>query len=136
MVSQCPKLKRAQSGKDLRNTPMKPQKCCDDKASVSSNGYSMLSSSEDEDEDEDDEDEDEDEDGSVFPHLAEEGSSVNEVSNKTYAAALLAMLKAPRVPIESEPSPAVDLRKLFARHRKFSVPGSWATNDDSDTDED
>jgi hypothetical protein len=159
-VSKCPKLKGEKSGlasvssKGSRDAPLKKQKnttrCCDE-SSCSSNGFSALCSL--------DEDEDRDEDGDtasdVFPHLAGSLASVNEVSNKTYAAALMALLsKPPRKVVVEMPDDVsrvssvsgsslitedlargADLRKVFARNIKYSAPGSWANDSDSDDEE-
>jgi hypothetical protein len=81
----------------------------------------------------------------VFPVLA--SITVNEVSNKTYAAALMAILKRPPRKMEdaddvscvssvSSDSVAGEanpyLRKVFARSIKYSVPGSWAEDSDDE----
>ena len=148
-VSKCPKLKGAKSGSKSGScdAPLKKQKnarrCCDE-SSCSSNGFSVLSSLEEVDT--------VDTVSDVFPCLADSLASVNEVSNKTYAAALMALLSKPprkvvvEVPddvscvssvsgsslITEDLTRGADLRKVFARNIKYSAPGSWANYSDSD----
>lgn len=156
-VSKCPKLKGAKSGSRTGScdAPMKKQKnarrCCDE-SSCSSNGFSVLDSL---DGDGDGDSECVDTVSDVFPCLAESLASVNEVSNKTYAAALMALLSKPprkvvvEVPddvscvssvsgssmITEDLARGADLRKVFARNIKYSAPGSWANDSDSDDEE-
>ena len=156
-MSKCPKLKGAKSGSSTGScdAPMKKQKnarrCCDE-SSCSSNGFSALYSL---DGDGDGDSECVDTVSDVFPCLAESLASVNEVSNKTYAAALMALLSKPprkvvvEVPddvscvssvsgssmITEDLARGADLRKVFARNIKYSAPGSWANDSDSDDEE-
>ena len=103
-VSKCPKLAH-QSGVCC-DVPVKVQnrtsRCTDDDQSSGSNGFSLLYSSDNECSDDGSNDgSDRDtmtecitEYSSVFPCLNKSNmASVNEVSNKTYAAALMAVLK-------------------------------------------
>lgn len=194
-VSKCPKLRLTSSFEvsncvNLCNAPKKEKSLCNnDDRSTCSNGFSLLYSSDDENDD------DHDaltvnvtECSSVFPCLNTQMNSVNEVSTKTYAAALMAVLRnsALKMPngnvafnsfVADDESAlpmrkgvkqnkmnivvdtrdddscvssvsgasvignefvnvAVDLRKVFAsqgkRLGKYSVPGSWAQDSDSD----
>lgn len=160
-VSKCPKLENAKSRVSV-NVPIKVQnrisRCTDDQ-SACSNGFSLLYSSDDEAVDDDVLTTSVTECSSVFECLNKSYlDSVNEVSNKTYAAALMAILK-PNKPVvvmdladdvscistvsgfsvddsnhyvSSIEDVKVDLHKIFATNKKYSVPGSWADSDSDD----
>ena len=110
-VSKCPKLDKVKSGENVCDAPLKKQKnmgkwsqpnsrgvCCDEQSCCTSNGFSLLYSDDDDDMDTVDVT---DTSSEVFPCLLGSGNyispeeSVNEVSNKTYAMALMAILKTP-----------------------------------------
>ena len=159
-VSKCPKLENTKTGANVLDAPLKKNKkcvriCCDDQSSCSSNGFSMLYSSDGEDEDEGEGEGEGEGDtvtvdvtetsSEVFPCLAGSFASVNEVSNKTYAAALMAVLSGARkdeIPDDvscvssisgTSCEVKVNLRKVFAHSmKKYSAPGSWANDSDSD----
>jgi len=168
-VSKCPKLgakpEQADRARERQRSRSRTPPCCgDDVAScASSNGFSLLYSEDDAD---DLETLGASEDSStVFPFLEGEGrgqgsrlraespvGSDNEVSNKTYAAALMALLKTPPKVVRSTnavggldldndnhkddlsrtTSVQFSVGKLLF---KYSLPGSWANDSDSDDDD-
>jgi hypothetical protein len=145
-VSKCPKLEQTKSGNgaNVCDAPKKKAPASrnnNDDRSTCSNGFSMLYSSDDE-VDDDAVTESVTELSSVFPGLNSHLNTVNEVSNRTYAAALMAVLKQKKVNVVSDDDSCVssvsgcsiDLRKIFVNNRKYSAPGSWAQDSDSDDD--
>ena len=131
-VSKCPKLDKVKSGENVCDAPLKKQKnmgkwshgvCCDEQSSCSSNGFSLLYSDDDDDVDTVDVTETSSE---VFPclmtnltpmesshnltpmessHNLTPMESINEVSNKTYAMALMTILTPmPKVDVTDDDS--------------------------------
>jgi len=152
-VSKCPKLVKVKAEGECNHTdchaPRKTKPLSRD-SDGESNGFSLLYSSDDEN---DDIETNITADTStvVFPDLNNSGITVNEVSNKTYAAALMSIWKKPVVDVRDDASCVssvstssscvqyitpvkipMNFRNVFKNTHKYSFPGSWADASDSD----
>ena len=104
-VSKCPKLEKVKAEAECNHSachaPRKTKPLSRD-SDEESNGFSLLYSSDNEDDGDDETNITADID--MFPYLNNSGITVNEVSNKTYAAALMSILKKPVVDVRDDAS--------------------------------